>query len=121
MSCVPLLLHTLLHPPYLGFVSKKYCLVSICATCSGTFTACCLQDLAETASRGRDGLTWSLLQAEDAMSAVHRNLRMENQLIVDLIYTFLVRVSPFSAAFHRWDLRTQLPVRGCQQSLVCKA
>lgn len=33
------------------------------------------------------------VQAEEAMSAVHRNLRMENQLIVDLIYTFLVRVS----------------------------
>jgi len=33
-----------------------------------------------------------LLQAEDAMGAIHRNLRMENQLIVDLIYTFLVRV-----------------------------
>ena len=27
------------------------------------------------------------------MAAVHRNLRMENQLIVDLIYTFLVRVN----------------------------
>ena len=29
------------------------------------------------------------------MAAVHRNLRMENQLIVDLIYTFLVRVRAF--------------------------
>lgn len=30
------------------------------------------------------------------MAAVHRNLRMENQLIVDLIYTFLVRVRAFA-------------------------
>lgn len=39
------------------------------------------------------------LKAEEAMGAIHKNLRMENQLIVDLIYTFLVRVaSPIQAA-----------------------
>ena len=31
------------------------------------------------------------------MKAVNRNLKMENQLIVDLIYTFLVRVSLIGA------------------------
>ena len=41
------------------------------------------------------------------MAAVHRNLRMENQLIVDLIYTFLVRVgisiAPDVSPLHHQD------------------
>ena len=35
---------------------------------------------------------WHATQAEAAMSRLHENLRMENQLIVDLIYTLFVKV-----------------------------
>ena len=59
------------------------------------------------------------------MRGIHRNLRQENQLIVDLIYTFLVRVSTRGRSYqYPWQEYTtqtqqQSWIDGTRAALLC--
>ena len=81
-------------------------------------------------------LAWYATQAEAAMSRLHENLRMENQLIVDLIYTLFVKVRSHVHLLHtnqatRCGLQSIIshldapfssicPVHLCRSARLCK-